>query len=142
MYLAQSPNGYEGVNALSLDGGSIASLLSSLELVKGLMRRVQKESDLPDLPLPREHFRMMVGAGFAGLLVILLGRLGLSVQEAKRHCVAIMDEVFSEKKTFGNETFKITKLKAAVERMLESCGVAASEHMLELETGSSETCKV
>ncbi|KAG8724686.1 hypothetical protein FRC09_015597 [Ceratobasidium sp. 395] len=84
----------------------------------------------------------MAGAGFAGLLVILLGRLGMSVQEARRHCVAIMNEAFSEKKPFGNEAFKRTKLKAAVERMLESCGVGTSERMLDPEAGKPEKCKV
>ncbi|KAG8706136.1 hypothetical protein FRC09_002554 [Ceratobasidium sp. 395] len=134
MSSAQPTHEYEGVNALSLDGGATASLLSSVELVEELMRRLQKELGLPDLPLPRKHFRLMVGAGFAGL--------GMSVQEAKRHCVAIMDAAFSEKKTFGHGVFKRTKLKAAVERMLESCGVSASEPMLDPEAHSSETCKV
>ncbi|KAG8723718.1 hypothetical protein FRC09_002056 [Ceratobasidium sp. 395] len=136
MSSAQTPGEAEGVSALSLgeDGGSVASLMSSLELVEELMRRVQRELGLPDMPLPRKHFRLMVGAGFAGL--------GLSVQEARRHCVSIMDEAFSEKKAFGNEVFKITRLKAAVERMLESCGVSASERMLDPEAGRPETCKV
>ncbi|KAG8724414.1 hypothetical protein FRC09_018872 [Ceratobasidium sp. 395] len=53
-----------------------------------------------------------------------------------------MNEVFSEKKTFGNEAFKITKLKVVVERMLESCGTAASERMLDPEASNPETCKV
>ncbi|KAG8724461.1 hypothetical protein FRC09_018390 [Ceratobasidium sp. 395] len=124
------------------DGGSIASLLCSVELVEELMGRVQKELGLSDMPLPRKQFKLMIGAGFAGLLVVLLGRLGMSVQEARRHCVKIMDEAFSEKKAFGHEAFKITKLKAAVERMLESCDVGAGERMLDPETNSSETCKV
>ncbi|KAG8724690.1 hypothetical protein FRC09_015601 [Ceratobasidium sp. 395] len=142
MSSAQPPDEYEGVNALSLDGGSIASLLSSLELIEDLMRRVQKELGLPDLPLPHQHFRPMIGAGFAGLLVILLGRLGLSVREARRHCVVIMDEAFSEKKAFGSEVFKKKKLKAAVQEMLESCGVSASERMQDPEAEKPETCKV
>ncbi|KAG8693623.1 hypothetical protein FRC09_010389 [Ceratobasidium sp. 395] len=142
MSSAQSLYEYQGVNALSLDGGSIASLLASVELVEELMRRMQKEMGLLDLPLPRKHFRLMVGAGFSGLLVVLLGRLGLSVREAKRHCVEVLDEAFSEKKAFGNEAFKRAKLKAAVERMLESCGVDASERMLDPAAGASETCKV
>ncbi|KAG8724692.1 hypothetical protein FRC09_015603 [Ceratobasidium sp. 395] len=53
-----------------------------------------------------------------------------------------MDEAFSEKKAFGNEAFKRTKLKAAVERMLESYGVGASERMLGHEADNPEACKV
>ncbi|KAG8723721.1 hypothetical protein FRC09_002059 [Ceratobasidium sp. 395] len=136
MSSAQTPGEAEGVNALSLgeDGGSIASLLSSLELVEELMRRVQKELGLPDMSLPCKHFRLMVGAGFAGL--------GMSVQEARRHCVVIMGEAFSERKALSHEVFKIMRLKAAVERMLESCGVGASERMIDPEANNAETCKV
>ncbi|KAG8697090.1 hypothetical protein FRC09_008073 [Ceratobasidium sp. 395] len=131
-----------GINALSIDGGSIASLISSLELVDELMRRIQREMDLPNPPLPRKYFRLMVGAGFAGLLVIMLGRLGMSVQEARGYCVAIMDETFSERKRFGGEAFKRAKLVAAVEKMLESCGAGADARMADLRVDSSEVCKV
>ncbi|KAG8724457.1 hypothetical protein FRC09_018386 [Ceratobasidium sp. 395] len=86
------------------------------------------------MSLPCKHFRLMVGAGFTGL--------GMSVQEARRHCVLIMGEAFSERKAFRHEAFKITRLKAAVERMLESCGVGASERMIDPEAGNPETCKV
>ncbi|KAG8698468.1 hypothetical protein FRC09_007216 [Ceratobasidium sp. 395] len=126
--------GDTGINALSLDGGSIASLMSSLELLEELMRRLQRELGLSDPPLPCSHFRLMTGAGFSGL--------GMSVQEARRHCVAIMDEAFSEKKAFGNEMFKITKLKAAVERMLELCDAGAGARMLDPRANEPETCKV
>ncbi|KAG8718404.1 hypothetical protein FRC09_012713 [Ceratobasidium sp. 395] len=93
--------------------------MSSLELLEELMRRIQKKLDLPEPPLPCRHFRLMVGAGFAGLLVIMLGRLGMSTQEAKAHCVTIMDAAFSEKKLLGTGAFKRTKLIAAVENMLD-----------------------
>ncbi|KAG8704732.1 hypothetical protein FRC09_003358 [Ceratobasidium sp. 395] len=53
-----------------------------------------------------------------------------------------MDEAFSEKKAFGSEAFKMTKLKAAVERMLELCGAGASARMLDSRTNEPNTCKV
>ncbi|KAG9120374.1 hypothetical protein FRC07_004162 [Ceratobasidium sp. 392] len=84
----------------------------------------------------------MVGAGFAGMLVIMLGRLGMSVQEAKHRCMAIMDEAFSERKLFGGEAFKRTKLIAAVERMLESCSVGADGRMLDPRADEPKACKV
>ncbi|KAG9118672.1 hypothetical protein FRC07_006696 [Ceratobasidium sp. 392] len=132
----------DGANALSLDGGSIASLMSSIELLEELMRLVQRELGLPNPPLPCKHFRLMVGAGFEGLLVILLGRLQMSVQEAKRHCMTIMDEAFSERKILGAGAFKRAKLIAAVERMLESCGAGAGARMMDPRAIEFKACKV
>ncbi|KAG8710221.1 hypothetical protein FRC09_000233 [Ceratobasidium sp. 395] len=116
--------------------------MSSFELVDELMRRIQRELDLPDPPLPCKYFRLMVGAGFAGLLVIMLGRLRMSVQEARGYCIAIMDEAFSERKRFSGEAFKRAKLVAAVERMLESCGAGAGARMAEPRVDNPEVCKV
>ncbi|KAG9123041.1 hypothetical protein FRC07_000316 [Ceratobasidium sp. 392] len=135
------PDEVEGINALSIDGGSIASLMSSIELLEELARRMQRVLGLSEPPLLCEHFSLMVGAGFAGLLVIMLGRLRMSVQEAKRHCVNIMDEAFSERKLLGSGAFKRTKLTAAVERMLESCGAGAGTRMLCPGADNHKGCK-
>ncbi|KAG9118743.1 hypothetical protein FRC07_006603, partial [Ceratobasidium sp. 392] len=116
--------------------------MSGIELVDELMRRIQRELGLLEPPLPCNHFKLMVSAGFSGILVILLGRLRMSVQEAKRHCMAIMDEAFSERKILGNEAFKRAKLIAAVERMLESCGAGAGARMLDPRADEPGACKV
>ncbi|KAG9103582.1 hypothetical protein FRC07_009964 [Ceratobasidium sp. 392] len=116
--------------------------MSAIELIDELMRRVQRELGLSEPPLPCNHFKLMVGAGFAGLLVILLGRLRMSVQETKRHCTAIMDEAFSERKILGAGAFKRAKLIAAVERMLESYGASAGARMLDPRADEPGACKV
>ncbi|KAG9120864.1 hypothetical protein FRC07_003468 [Ceratobasidium sp. 392] len=136
------PDEDQGVNTLSVDGGSIASLMSSIELLEELARRMQRELGLSEPPLLCEHFSLMVGAGFAGLLVIMLGRLRMSTQEAKRQCVTIMDEAFSERKLLSNEAFKRKELIAAVERMLESCGAGAGARMLCPRADDPTGCKV
>ncbi|KAI3318592.1 acyl transferase/acyl hydrolase/lysophospholipase [Xylariaceae sp. AK1471] len=66
------------LHVLSLDGGGIrgfGTLLMLAEVMKGLARN-------PDeAPRPREYFRFITGAGIGGVLALLLGRLGLTVQE-------------------------------------------------------------
>jgi hypothetical protein len=64
------------------------------------------------------------------LLVIMFGRLGMSIDESKVHCSAIVNGTFSEKRLLStSETFKATKLEAAVKRMLEACGAGADARM-------------
>jgi hypothetical protein len=72
----------------------------------------------------------------------MLGRLGMSVDEAKQYCSTIVKEVFSKKKRIGGESFKATKLEAAVKRMLESYGAGADARMMDPQANSSEGCKV
>ncbi|KAG8708122.1 hypothetical protein FRC09_001430 [Ceratobasidium sp. 395] len=127
----------ECMNALSIDGGSIASLMSTIEVLEELMGRIQRELGLSEPPRPCKHFRLMAGAGFTGLLV-----LGMSLREAKKYCISIMDETFSERKVFSHQAFKATKLRDAVESMLKSCGAGVDARMLESCTGDPEECNV
>ncbi|QRV94760.1 nephrocystin-3 protein [Ceratobasidium sp. AG-Ba] len=132
----------EVINALSCDAGSIASLLATIEVVGEVMKGVQKQLGLSEPPKPSKYFKLMVGAGFSGLLVVLLGRLDLSVEEAKRHCIAIMDDAFSERKLLSKEVFKATRLKSAIERMLKSCGFEPDMRMADPRADGSQGCKV
>jgi hypothetical protein len=73
----------------------------------------------------------------------MFGRLGMSIDEVKEHCSSIVSEVFSEKKRFGGgDSFKATKLEAAVKRMLESYGAGADARMMDPQTDSPEVCRV
>jgi hypothetical protein len=66
----------------------------------------------------------------------------MSVYEAKVYCSNIVNNVFSEKKRFGGESFKATKLEAAVKRMLETCRAGADARMVDPQSNSPEGCKV
>jgi hypothetical protein len=46
--------------------------MSSITVVEELMRRVQKDQNLLELPLPGKHFKLIVGAGFSGQVHIVL----------------------------------------------------------------------
>ncbi|KAG9087627.1 hypothetical protein FS749_002797 [Ceratobasidium sp. UAMH 11750] len=130
------------INALSLDSGSIVSLLSLITVVEELMRRVQRDQRLPELPRPGRHFKLIIGAGFSSLLAIMFGRLGLSIDESKIYCNSIIEDVFSEKKRFGTGKFKSRKLEAGIKRMLNACGVGEGARMLDPLASNADTCKV
>ena len=63
-----------GARILSLDDGGIRCL-SSLFILQQLMEEVKDRLELKDRPEPGEHFDLICGSGFGGLLAIMLGRL-------------------------------------------------------------------
>jgi hypothetical protein len=72
----------------------------------------------------------------------MFGRLGISVDESKLHCSAIVNEVFSDEKRFSTgERFKATKLETALSKMLEACGAGADARMMDPGASEPEGCK-
>lgn len=63
-----------GARILSLDDGGIRCL-SSLFILQQLMEDVKDRLKLKNVPEPWEHFDLICGSGFGGLLAIMLGRL-------------------------------------------------------------------
>ncbi|KAG8776165.1 hypothetical protein FRC12_001062 [Ceratobasidium sp. 428] len=125
---------------LNKDSGSIASLMGSIVVVEELMRRVQKAQNLPTLPRPNQHFKLIIGAGFTGLLAIMFGRLGLSIDEAKLHCSKFAKYAFSSRKWSGGN-YKASRLEAAIKRMLVACGEMEDARMLDPQAGNTDVCR-
>lgn len=73
----------------------------------------------------------------------MFGRLGLSVEDARKQYVAILNEAFSEKKHFSSaETFKAHKLEEAVKKMLVQCGERPDARMVDTGATEGDRCKV
>ncbi|KAF8065282.1 hypothetical protein FPV67DRAFT_1451063 [Lyophyllum atratum] len=70
----------DGLRLLSLDGGGIRGI-SELVILKEIMHRIQAEERLGETPLPCQYFDMIGGTSTGGLIALMLGRLGASVQE-------------------------------------------------------------
>ncbi|KAH7339766.1 acyl transferase/acyl hydrolase/lysophospholipase, partial [Rhizoctonia solani] len=83
------------------------------------MKRVQSQLDLPETPKPCEVFDMIAGTGTGGVAAILLGRLGLQVEDAIEVYQQIVRDAFSEKKLTGEGAFKTTNLENAITRVVE-----------------------
>ncbi|KAG9120074.1 hypothetical protein FRC07_004591 [Ceratobasidium sp. 392] len=74
---------------------------------------------------------MIVGAGTGGLIAILLGRLGMSVDEAIETYQHILIKAFSEKKILsGDAVFKATNMESAINRVVARCTGDANTLML------------
>ncbi|QRV92253.1 kinesin light chain [Ceratobasidium sp. AG-Ba] len=98
-----------GVNILVLEGGG-ARGLSSLIILDELMTRLQHKMGLQSQPVVRDHFDVVAGTGTGAVIACMVGRLGVSVQQAIKQYVKLAD-VFAERKLFGTTSFKTTKLQ-------------------------------
>ncbi|KAJ6532237.1 hypothetical protein DFH09DRAFT_1284678 [Mycena vulgaris] len=71
-----------GLRVLSLDGGGVGAL-SELLILERLMYRTKTERGLDTMPSPWEYFELIGGSGTGGIIALMLGRLRLSVPEAR-----------------------------------------------------------
>ncbi|KAJ6445187.1 sulfite oxidase, mitochondrial precursor [Purpureocillium lavendulum] len=79
---------------LALDGGGIRGL-SELVVFEEIMNRIKHDLGLDEDPVPAEFFDLVGGTSTGGLIVLLLGRLRLSVPQARKEYICIAEEVFS-----------------------------------------------
>ncbi|CAK7198610.1 hypothetical protein SEUCBS139899_001274 [Sporothrix eucalyptigena] len=82
----------EQIRLLALDGGGVRGL-SSLMILRRLMAAVNPESP----PKPCEYFDMIGGTSTGGLIAIMLGRLGMTVDECIEAYTSLSDKVFEKK---------------------------------------------
>jgi patatin-like phospholipase/acyl hydrolase len=75
---------------LALDGGGVRGL-SSLYILKQLMESINPEQP----PLPSECFDMIGGTSTGGLIALMLGRFGMSVNECITEYTALASTVFT-----------------------------------------------
>ncbi|KAB8217841.1 acyl transferase/acyl hydrolase/lysophospholipase [Aspergillus novoparasiticus] len=79
--MANTTTGRPGLAVLSFDGGGVRGY-SSLLIVEALMCAIQREMKLETVPRPCEYFNIIGGTSSGGLNAILLGRLGMSAEQA------------------------------------------------------------
>src|SRR4051812_25370191 len=79
------------LNLLCLDGGGVRGL-SSLYILKRLMELI----DINNPPRPCECFDMIGGTSTGGLVAIMLGRLGMTVNECIKAYEEWLPGIFSK----------------------------------------------
>ncbi|KAJ7869067.1 FabD/lysophospholipase-like protein [Mycena leptocephala] len=110
--------GTPGLRLLSLDGGGIRGL-SMLIILEQLMWRLKVAEDLPDVPRPCDYFDLIGGTSTGGLIALMLGRLRMSVEDAKKAYGKLSKEVFSDMKSPGSDgRFKASKLEKAIKQIV------------------------
>ncbi|KAF8598112.1 FabD/lysophospholipase-like protein [Ceratobasidium sp. AG-I] len=138
--MSGSSNG-RGIRALSLDGGYV-NVLSALIILREFLRRIQEIKGLPDIPFPFECFDIMAGTGMGGVMLLLMGRLSLSIDNTLQCCVEILERVFKSRKWMSRDSvFSATTLETVVgEIIARHCG-RVDARMMDPED-HSDRCKV
>ncbi|KAK1636676.1 acyl transferase/acyl hydrolase/lysophospholipase [Colletotrichum phormii] len=117
----------EPLYLLSLDGGGIRGI-SELVILHEIMKRLQKMAGLREIPKPQDHFHLMGGTSTEGvswsfqhavlqnvtnsrslerLIAIMLGRMGMSTEEAINASESFAEDVFHPKnRRFWSRTYK------------------------------------
>jgi patatin-like phospholipase/acyl hydrolase len=76
---------------LSLDGGGVRGL-STLQIIKQLMELIDPENP----PKPCDYFDMIGGTSTGGLIALMLGRLGMTVDEAIEAYTELSPKIFTK----------------------------------------------
>ncbi|QRV92256.1 kinesin light chain [Ceratobasidium sp. AG-Ba] len=72
---------------------------------------------LQNQPMVRDHFDVVAGTGTGAVIACMVGRLGISIQQAIEYYIKLAD-VFAERKLFGTTSFKTTKLQDALKSIV------------------------
>ncbi|TGO77361.1 hypothetical protein BELL_0111g00060 [Botrytis elliptica] len=102
MSTSQQPPENQALRPLALDGGGVKGL-TSLLILRRLMLQLKRDATDPDEPVPRpcDVFDLIGGTSTGGLIAIMLGRLGMTVDECIETYKKFGKTVFGKKKAFG-----------------------------------------
>ncbi|KAL8367581.1 hypothetical protein RB599_003459 [Gaeumannomyces hyphopodioides] len=113
---------------LSLDGGGIRGL-SSLLILEHIMEGIRKAEGLSEVPKPCERFDLIGGTSTGGIIAIMLGRLGMNVDECIRAYRKVAERAFTPKRTTlfpasPSGAFSAKALEAAIRDTIKEYCVA------------------
>ncbi|KAJ5316420.1 hypothetical protein N7476_006727 [Penicillium atrosanguineum] len=140
-----SPLNTNGLCLLSLDGGGVRGL-SSLYILRDIMAQLNYER-VDEEPLkPCDVFDLIGGTSTGGLIAIMLGRLEMGIDECIAAYSELMHLIFGQKMNnlpvdwAGNirAQYDSTKLKHAIEHVIEGAGVAPDAPM---NNGQTRRCR-
>ncbi|CAE6432488.1 unnamed protein product [Rhizoctonia solani] len=104
------------------------------------MKRMQALKKLDSLPYPYQYFDVIAGTGTGAVQACMLGRLRMPVDLTIKAYANLANDVFSEKKRYGSGSFKTTKLKDSLGRIIQDATGDPDEPMLERQPTQGE-CK-
>ncbi|KAH8814672.1 hypothetical protein DL96DRAFT_420199 [Flagelloscypha sp. PMI_526] len=106
------PSSPRGLRLLSFDGGGLRAL-SQAKILQETMDRIAYDESAAESgvsrPTPRvaDHFDMVCGSGFGGLLAIMAGILGMTGKELVDEFTALSLVVFSSDASLGERTARL-----------------------------------
>ncbi|GAP91468.1 putative acyl transferase acyl hydrolase lysophospholipase [Rosellinia necatrix] len=86
------------IKILSLDGGGVRGK-SSLLILERIMETIKETRGLESVPRPCDHFDLIGGTSTGGIIAIMLGRLGMTVDECIRAYDQVAEAAFTPKRT-------------------------------------------
>ncbi|KAI1778195.1 acyl transferase/acyl hydrolase/lysophospholipase [Hypoxylon cercidicola] len=113
------------VKILSLDGGGIRGI-SSLLILQGLMETIQRARNLDTVPRPCEYFDLIGGTSTGGIIAIMLGRLGMTVEDCIKAYRRLAQKAFTPKRRVlplplpPTGAYSATALKMAIRDVVQA----------------------
>ncbi|KAJ5808734.1 hypothetical protein N7474_010003 [Penicillium riverlandense] len=95
---ASTGDSSEPLRILSLDGGGIRGI-SSLLILEEIMQTIRKVRQLDQVPRPCDYFDLIGGTSTGGIIAIMLGRLGMTVDECIRAYRKVAQQAFTPKRS-------------------------------------------
>ncbi|KAG9104905.1 hypothetical protein FRC07_009685 [Ceratobasidium sp. 392] len=127
-----------GLSILVGDSGG-AGGLSTATVLDQLMKRIQFKEGLSETPLVEEYSDVVSGAGTGAITMTLVGRLGMTTEQAMETFARLSNEAFSER-FIGKPTFRASKLEKALKEVVRDTTGNEDELMLDRDV-SSKKCK-
>ncbi|KZT37348.1 FabD/lysophospholipase-like protein, partial [Sistotremastrum suecicum HHB10207 ss-3] len=112
-----------------VDGGGIRGL-SELLILKEIMYRIKVDEGLVDLPRPCEYFDLIGGTSTGGLIALMLGRLGMTIDEAVACYAQFAEEVFSTTTLVGEAKFSSRTLENIFKKIVKEKTEDEDERMI------------
>ncbi|KAL4723008.1 hypothetical protein ACLX1H_010249 [Fusarium chlamydosporum] len=140
----------QGVCLLSLDGGGVRGL-SSLHVLKRIMdgHNAERRKNGKNPQKPSEVFDLIGGTSTGGLIAIMLGRLGMDVDECIDSYNNLIKIIFSDKSRVHQSKFSLRgqtqarfdskALESAINKTIRERGLSPTDKMLE---ATEPSCKV
>ncbi|KAI0861334.1 acyl transferase/acyl hydrolase/lysophospholipase [Xylaria cubensis] len=114
------------------DGGGIRGK-SSLLILEKIMEQIKKSKGLPEVPRPCEYFDLIGGTSTGGIIAIMIGRLGMTVDECIRAYDDVGQAAFTPKRKLlpiarPKGAFSAKALEAAIKKVVkDNCTECATQ---------------
>ncbi|KAL2886104.1 putative acyl transferase acyl hydrolase lysophospholipase [Ceratocystis lukuohia] len=134
---------------LSLDDGGIGGL-SSLLILEKIMENIRDAEGLPDIPRPCEKFDLIGGTGTGGIAAIMLGRLGMSIDDCIKAYKELCNAAFAPGeqiwpmriRTKSTSSILTANLENALKKAIrENCPVEQCAREREEDASRVNTCR-
>ena len=124
-------------NILTFDGGGVRGL-SSLIILRRLMKHVNQQEGLrSDSLTPRDLFALVAGTSTGGLIALMLGRFGMSVDDCITQYWTFSKEIFGHYSKTGKfswgllkERYDGTRLRNSVRKLAARKDTCDNESIL------------